>query len=595
MSKKRKIDLENRVFNPTWSVQYFVSEFNGKITCLLCNDVVAICKEYNIRRHYQTKHESKYSHLSETERVQKFEAMNRSVSAQRNLFVNIKSENESITKTSLRIAHLIAKHGKPFTDSELIKSCLVMAAEELCPEKKKLFETIPLSARTTVRRIEEISNDIEVQLKQKVSKFQWFSLTIDESTDVTDTAQLLIFIRGVNSEFEITEELLSMRSLHDRTTGEDIFKEVEISMKNFNLHWDKLKSVTTDGAKNMCGTGKGLIGNIFNVCKELNCPNPIAIHCIIHQQVLCAKNTNVVSVVEVVSSMVNFIRSRGLNHRQFRQFLREIQSDYTDIPYHTAVRWLSNGEVLLRFFKLRQEIAAFLKEKKYPQQEVLSNEEWLWKLAFVTDIVGYLNKFNLKLQGETKLICELYSTVKTYRQKFELFKTQVELNNFDHFTCCKSLQVSLTTPFPNNFASEILIDLNKQLQQRFADLDKNSKNLLFFQNPFNCVVNEIPSELQLEIIELKNDETLKNKFNNMDLVSFYKILPEVDYSHLKSFGRGFISIFGSTYSCEKTFSKMKYVKSQYRSSLTDDHLQSVLIAGGTKIEPRYDKIIAGQK
>lgn len=401
-----------------------------------------------------------------------------------------------------------------------------MAAEELCPEKKKLFETIPLSARTTVRRIEEISNDIEVQLKQKVSKFQWFSLTIDESTDITDTAQLLIFIRGVNSEFEITEELLSMRSLHDRTTGEDIFKEVEISMKNFNLQWDKLKSVTTDGAQNMCGTGKGLIGNIFNVCKELNCPNPIAIHCIIHQQVLCAKNTNVVNVVEVVSSMVNFIRSRGLNHRQFRQFLREIQSDYTDIPYHTAVRWLSNGEVLLRFFKLRQEIAAFLKEKKYPQQEVLSNEEWLWKLAFITDIVGYLNKFNLKLQGETKLICELYSTVKTYRQKFELFKTQVELNNFDHFTCCKSLQDSLTTPFPNDFASEILIDLNEQLQQRFADLDKNSKNLLFFQNPFNCVVNEIPSELQLEIIELKNDETLKNKFNNMDLVSFYKILPE---------------------------------------------------------------------
>ena len=118
----------------------------------------------------------------------------RNIAAQRNLFANIKNENEAVTKSSLQIAYLIAKHGKPFTDRELIKTCLVTAAQELCPEKSNIFESITLSARTIIRRVEDISNDIIAQLKFKVERFDWFSLAIDESTDVTDTAQMLIFI-----------------------------------------------------------------------------------------------------------------------------------------------------------------------------------------------------------------------------------------------------------------------------------------------------------------------------------------------------------------------------------------------------------------
>ena len=81
-------------------------------------------------------------------------------------------------------------------------------------------------------------------------------MALDESTDVTDTAQLLLFIRGVNAEFEVTEELASMNSLRGTTTGENMFKEVEKTLTKYNLKWNQLKCVTTDGGKYMCGTGK---------------------------------------------------------------------------------------------------------------------------------------------------------------------------------------------------------------------------------------------------------------------------------------------------------------------------------------------------
>ena len=53
-------------------------------------------------------------------------------------------------------------------------------------------------------------------------------------------------------------------------------------------------------------------------------------------------------VVDPVVKVVDFIRVRGLNHRQFITLLEDCDSDHRGVPYHTAVRWLSVGKVLRR-------------------------------------------------------------------------------------------------------------------------------------------------------------------------------------------------------------------------------------------------------
>jgi hypothetical protein len=48
--------------------------------------------------------------------------------------------------------------------------------------------------------------------------------------------------------------------------------------------------------------------------------------------------------------------------------------------------------------------------------------------------------------------------------------------------------------------------------------------------------------------------------------------------------RGFISVFASTYLCEKYFfSKINYVNSTYMSSLSDMRLKSILMTINTKL------------
>lgn len=158
----------------------------------------------------------------------------------------------------------------------------------------------------------------------------------------------------------------------------------------------------------------------------------------------------------------------------------------------------------------------------------------------------YFNEFNSKLQEKTVLICEIYSIVKSYRRKFALFEAHITLNKFDHFPCCKNIQILAKSQFPKKFAADIFSELKLQLQQRFLDLDASAKKISIFQNPFNCTIEELPSELQLEVIDAQSDNTLKMMFKKMDLTQFHKYLPENKYGQLKSYARGFISVFEST-------------------------------------------------
>ena len=54
-------------------------------------------------------------------------------------------------------------------------------------------------------------------------------------------------------------------------------------------------------------------------------------------------------------------------------------------------------------------------------------------------------------------------------------------------------------------------------------------------------------------------------------------------------------LFGSTYICEQTFSVMKFTKSRYRSSLTDEHLLAVVRISTSDIQPDFDGLVNAQQ
>lgn len=58
---------------------------------------------------------------------------------------------------------------------------------------------------------------------------------MDESTDATDTTQFAIFIRGINDEYSVTEEMASLVSLKDMTKSIDLYEAVKKTLTRFFL------------------------------------------------------------------------------------------------------------------------------------------------------------------------------------------------------------------------------------------------------------------------------------------------------------------------------------------------------------------------
>lgn len=590
-SKKRKIEDECRGFNAEWTEKYFFIDLNGKPVCLICRETMSVFKEHNLKRHHATKHASFACNLSSLELKKKASDLLQNLKRQQNAFKKVMSIQRDVTMASFIVAYKIAKQNKAFSDGEFLKECLIDVINVVCPEVISKIKGIPLSRRTIVRRMDEIAENIKGSLFDKIKDFEWYSIALDESADATDTAQLIIYVKGIDDNFEITEELLSLESLKNTTTGKDFFNSVITTLNSSGLSLDKLAGITTDGAPSLTGKHSGLIKLIRDKIKEdFPFHKMMSFHCIIHQQSLCKSSLKFKHVMDPVISVVNSIRSKGLMHRQFQNFLEEVESDFIDVVYYTNVRWLSMGRVLSRVWSLQTEIVVFMDttETCCDFVDKMKNREWVCDFAFAVDILEILNELNLKLQGKGLFAHELYMELKSFQIKLQLFSNQLKNQNFSHFPKLKTLNVLCSLSKKYSCQLELL---KEEFSRRFVDFKSMEDEFNLLRSPFTFDIETAPEELQLELIDLQEDPSLRALHENTSLIKFYSSLNKEKFHNLRKFAIKLFVLFGSTYLCEQTFSVMKINKSKNRTMITDSNLQSVLRISTSGLHPDFDKLI----
>ncbi|KAL7378399.1 hypothetical protein ABVT39_012955 [Epinephelus coioides] len=292
----------------------------------------------------------------------------------------------------------------------------------------------------------------------------------------------------------------------------------------------------------MRGKEKGLVGLMK---KRDEVPNFISFHCIIHQEALVSKlrNNEFQNVMQRVVHVVNYIVSRALNHRQFRQLIADYDTEYSDLVMHSEVRWLSRGKVLERSLSLLPEICTFLDSKGKHQPE-LKDPHWIIQLALLTDITCHLNSLNLQRQGRDKLPSDMLKAIRAFQNKITtLWIPDRELIHFPKLRATTTSDPSLQQHFSYRGFVEVLEELKGELESRFSDVNKHKEIFNFIEKPFNVDVSSrtptitqlCPDEcaaLESEIIELQTNDILQVVLRT-GVGHFWSLVSEADFPTLK--------------------------------------------------------------
>ena len=90
-------------------------------------------------------------------------------------------------------------------------------------------------------------------------------MSLNESTNITNNAQLLVYVRYTTQDNDVKAELLMSKELSSTTKGKDVFEVSDNFFKQNELDWKKLIGCTTDGAPFMLGPKSGFTTYIKTV------------------------------------------------------------------------------------------------------------------------------------------------------------------------------------------------------------------------------------------------------------------------------------------------------------------------------------------
>ena len=327
----------------------------AKPQCLVCNEVLTnhSMKPSLLKRHFFGRHNS-----LKDKPVTYFEEILANMQQSCKLIRKFTTSNEKSLKASYLVSLRIAKTVQPHTIAErLILPVAKDLVENFVGEAQaRILDEVPVSNNTVCRRIQDMADYSKSQLVRRVAESPFFAIQLDESTDVTNFPQLLVYVRYVY-DFEMIEDFLFCKPLEGRTTSVEMFKVLNDFIDQNGISWKKCVGVCSDGARAMTGRHGGVVTQIQSVA-----PNAAFTHCSIHREALAAKTlqSSCKDVLDNAIKVVNLIKARALNFRMFTIMCNDMGAEHDKLLLHTEVRWLSRGKVLFRLFELRFEVRLFL-------------------------------------------------------------------------------------------------------------------------------------------------------------------------------------------------------------------------------------------
>ena len=191
-----------------------------------------------------------------------------------------------------------------------------------------------------------MSHEILRSIFSEVRANKFFTVLANETGDISRVEQLVIMVRHVSCELEVSEDLLGLHSL-ERSDSETISKTILDVLLRCMLPLEDLRGQAYDGGSAMAGSKTGVAVRI-----QQKQPKALYVHCQAHslslvvQDAVC-KSNNICHFMENVNELINFIRGSCKRVAEFKALAIEMGNDSTLRPL-CPTRWTLRYKSLIR-------------------------------------------------------------------------------------------------------------------------------------------------------------------------------------------------------------------------------------------------------
>lgn len=485
-----------------------------------------------------------------------------------------------------------------------------------------------------------LGDQIKQTILSRVRRAQFFSLIADEVTDSSNREQLAIVLRYVDpDDLQIREDLVEFVECDSGVTGSAIAEKITGFIQSSGLDPNKLRGQAYDGAGNMAGKAKGaaaLITSHYPLALYLHCTS----HSLNLAVVKSLEVQSVRNMIGVINKVSLFFQAHPKRQRKLEEAIDTTAptSSVHKLKDLCRTRWVERIDAVQRFKDLFCSIVCCFElistegSSSWSADSLtdastlllaITTTDFVSALVITSHSLSCLKPLTKSLQAESKDIVEAVQEIDSLKQELATKREDVDSLHSEWFEeiekLCESVNIEPSLPrlcgrqrhrdnvpaqtpaeyYRRTITIPVLDHLISEIDRRFSEHHKRALlglNLIpsiMAQKPLNEVQKLLKPLEELYKEDLEDDSFMSElsqwylKWKSESETHGVQALPKSlaftvpqcssYFSNTQILLRILCTLPVTSCSSERSFSALKRVKTNIRSTMTNQRLTSLTL------------------